>query len=201
MVWFLVDDNLALHQKVIRAGNPAMGLWVRAGSWSAANLTDGYVPSNVARDIGNQYQIRKLVDTGLWSSVPGGYQFHDWADRQPTADQVRQRRDSARQRKAKQRGKPDVTPPVTRDSHARARPSPLQDLGSLPHQGAVPAPPPHPAAPAKRKPECPFRCDENDGYKPNGLVCDHVDRTESHAVGMAATIEAINEAKARKANQ
>ena len=33
--WFKVDDNLALHPKVLGAGNAAMGMWVRAGSWSA----------------------------------------------------------------------------------------------------------------------------------------------------------------------
>lgn len=31
MPWFKVDDTLALHGKVVAAGNPAMGLWVRAG--------------------------------------------------------------------------------------------------------------------------------------------------------------------------
>lgn len=34
MSWFKVDDHLAFHRKTLAAGNEAMGLWVRAGSWS-----------------------------------------------------------------------------------------------------------------------------------------------------------------------
>ena len=77
-VWFLVDDNLAFHKKVITAGNDAMGAWVRAGAWAAFALTDGYVPITVeARQIGTKKQLENLVKAGLWSRVTDGYQFHD----------------------------------------------------------------------------------------------------------------------------
>jgi hypothetical protein len=173
MVWFLVDDNLALHQKVNQAGNAAMGVWVRAGAWSAGNLTDGYIPSRIAHQIGTRSQIESLLKSGLWSRVTDGYQFHDWEDRQPTAEQVKQRREGARQRKAKQRAKQQ---PVTRDPHARGRPSPVRDLVSLPHQGDGAAARPPPA-------RC-SQCDEN-GYRPNGMVCDHIDRQLTAARGVA----------------
>jgi len=39
MVWFLVDDNVTFHNKVIEAGNAA---------WSAANLTNGFIPCRIA---------------------------------------------------------------------------------------------------------------------------------------------------------
>lgn len=37
MVWFLVDDNLAFHDKVTKAGNAAMGAWVRADEQEIEN--------------------------------------------------------------------------------------------------------------------------------------------------------------------
>ena len=33
MPWFNVDDGFAFHRKAVRAGNAAIGLWTRAGSW------------------------------------------------------------------------------------------------------------------------------------------------------------------------
>ena len=48
MVWFLVDDNVTFHKKVMDAGNAAFGAWTRAGAWSAANLTNGFIPCRIA---------------------------------------------------------------------------------------------------------------------------------------------------------
>jgi hypothetical protein len=47
MTRFLIDDNFAMNKRVIDAGNKAIGLWVRAGAWSAANNTDGFLPFRV----------------------------------------------------------------------------------------------------------------------------------------------------------
>lgn len=92
MPWFQVDDQLSLHRKVSAAGNAAMGLWVRAGSWSMQNLTDGFIPSHIARVLGTQSQIKKLVEVRLWHEVPGGYQFHEWDTRQMSAAEITERR-------------------------------------------------------------------------------------------------------------
>jgi hypothetical protein len=43
-------------------------------------------------------------------------------------------------------------------------------------------------------------CDD-DGYRPNMTVCDHMDHTITNANGAAAAREALNEIRARKANQ
>lgn len=103
MTWFKVDDTLAFHPKVMQAGNPAMGLWVRAGSWASQQLTDGYVPDDVARTLGSRAEIGRLVDSGLWlPGVTGGFQFHQWNEggRQPKRNDVEARREADRQRKA-----------------------------------------------------------------------------------------------------
>lgn len=88
MPWFKVDDNLSFHHKVVAAGNPAMGLWVRAGSLSAQQLTDGFIPDHMAAALGTKAQAERLVTVGLWSREKGGYRFHEWTERQPSKADV-----------------------------------------------------------------------------------------------------------------
>ena len=35
MPWFIVDDSAHSHPKLIKAGNSAVGLWMRCGSYAA----------------------------------------------------------------------------------------------------------------------------------------------------------------------
>lgn len=104
MAWLKVDDQLAFHPKVMQAGNSAMGLWVRAGSWCAANLTDGQLPANMIGTLGAQRRhARSLVESGLWVETETGYAFHDWSEFQPTKAEVLREREQARIRKQRQR--------------------------------------------------------------------------------------------------
>lgn len=98
MPWFKVDDALATHDKVLAAGNAAMGLWVRAGAWSAQHLTDGFVPLHAVKLLGNVGQARALVTAGLWVEADKGYRFHEWHDYQPTREKVEADRREARDR-------------------------------------------------------------------------------------------------------
>lgn len=97
-MWFRVDDTLAFHRKAMQAGNAAMGLWVRAGSWSGQQLTDGAVPEDIARSLGSRAEAKRLVDVGLWHRVEGGYAFHQWEERNPTREEVEQRRKASAER-------------------------------------------------------------------------------------------------------
>lgn len=108
MVWFKVDDGFASHPKTVAAGNMAIGLWVRAGSWSAHHLTDGYIPAHVLSTLGGtKKHAEQLVKVGLWESVDDGYRFHQWNDdgRQPTRADVEAQRVAQRERKARSRAK------------------------------------------------------------------------------------------------
>lgn len=116
MVWFNVDDTLAFHPKAIQAGNAALGLWVRAGSWSAQTLSDGFVPRQIARSLGTVGQCKALVVAGLWLEVDGGYRFHEWDQRQQTKEDVEARREMERRRKADQRKRSRVPTGQTPDS-------------------------------------------------------------------------------------
>lgn len=112
-MWFRVDDNLAFHPKAMRAANPALGLWVRAGSWAGQQLTDGFVPEDVARAIGPRVEIERLVRAGLWVPSDGGFEFHDFTDYNPTRESVQQKRKATAERIRRwreNRDKPDGEP-------------------------------------------------------------------------------------------
>ena len=96
MTWGKVDDNLAFHPKVLQAGNEAMGLWIRALSYSCQQLTDGFIPSTVVGVFDGFDSAERLVQSGLWHLADGGYQFNDWADYQPTRKDVESKRESVR---------------------------------------------------------------------------------------------------------
>lgn len=108
MPWFFVDDHLALHPKVVQAGNSAMGLWVRAGSWCSAHLTDGRLPYNMVPALGAQRRdARRLVDAGLWEQPyveNEDYRFVDWLHYQKSKAQVEATREAERIKKQRQRG-------------------------------------------------------------------------------------------------
>lgn len=110
-MWFKVDDHLHASRKAAKAGVEAMGLWVLAGSWSAAEELDGFVPGYMVGRLGAlQEHADALVSAGLW--VPeahdgeDGYRFHQWAEYQPTRAQLEAKREDARERmrKARNRG-------------------------------------------------------------------------------------------------
>lgn len=136
MVWFRVDDVLPFHERVIRAGNAAMGLWVRAGAWSSGQLTDGFVPADVARTLGSAKEIRQLLSVGLWHEEErggqAGYLFHAWEEdgtgmkRQPTRAEVEAQRRAERERKAawrESRRSDDRTPPPVPAGHPAGHPA------------------------------------------------------------------------------
>lgn len=90
MTWFKVDDSFYDHPKVFDAPDCAVALWIRAGTWSARNLTEGFVPATLpARLCGDpDTAVADLLRRGLWLRASGGYRFHDWAEYQPSAAQV-----------------------------------------------------------------------------------------------------------------
>ena len=119
MPWFKVDDAFSVHPKAIKAGNKAIGLWTRAGSWCAQQLTDGHVPAYVVPMLGGDDEdAEALIGVRLWVAVDGGYQFRDWSDYQPSKESVQAEREAARerQRRAREAAKVKrhgVTSPVT----------------------------------------------------------------------------------------
>jgi hypothetical protein len=87
MPWLKVNDQQHCNPKVIRAwmANPgAMGLWLMAASWSADNMTDGFVPVDVVAFMRGDEFAEVLVGCGLWEAVEGGFQISGFLDHNPS---------------------------------------------------------------------------------------------------------------------
>lgn len=125
MTWFKVDDNLTFHHKVVKAGNSAMGLWVRAGAWCAQQLTDGHVPDYMLTRMGTQTQVDRLISVGLWDRTETGIVFHQWANRNPLRIEVDAERDAARERmkanRAAKKGVKKTSPQVSESRSPEVR--------------------------------------------------------------------------------
>lgn len=140
MSWFKVDDSLDFHPKARKAGNKAMGLWVRSGAYSARMLTEGLIEYSLISSLGGtKADARKLVEAGLWAedAEAGGYRFHQWEQANPSRAEVLEARAAATERKRRQRQR--VTSDVTRDSggvsqrdasRARAFPDPTRPVST-----------------------------------------------------------------------
>lgn len=107
MTWFKVDDSFHSHPKVLASSPGALGLWVVAGAWCGANLTDGFVPAHaLTRLLPDSAELaEELCTVGLWKRSKGGYRFHDWDDYNPNSSDVKKERDAARERMRNLRAK------------------------------------------------------------------------------------------------
>jgi 5-methylcytosine-specific restriction endonuclease McrA len=100
MPWFKVDDAFYRHRKVRKLGKdklPAVGLWQLAGTWSADNLTDGFVPCEQVKGWDPKLRYaNRLVEVGFWTAIEHdgeeGFEFHEWSTYQPMRDEVEKRR-------------------------------------------------------------------------------------------------------------
>ena len=102
MPWFCLDDTFHSHPKVIAAGNEAIGLFSRCGTYAAQHLTDGFIPEEIAvlygasdtgsrRNPGNgkpETLAETLVRTKLWRRARGGWRMPDYLDYNPSREQV-----------------------------------------------------------------------------------------------------------------
>lgn len=103
MSWFKIDDKFHSHPKVLAAGLAAMGLWVRAGSYTRAHRLDGFVPTSWIKSMGFVSHAKRLVDVGLWDAEAGGYRFHDFTEYNESGDVEYRRRSAAAAKKRRQR--------------------------------------------------------------------------------------------------
>lgn len=180
MVWFKNDDAFWRHRKIRKLGKdklPAVGLWQLAGTWCADNTTDGFVPCEQVEEWDPRLRYAKrLVDVALWHEAEhdgeAGYQFHDWAEYQPTKASIEAEREAWRQKKANQRKStnPGVSPGDTpKDATGTPRespqgfpvPVPVPSSGSVGGEGYVPArasAPPPPRCPKHATAESPGPC-------------------------------------------
>lgn len=114
MGWVRLDDAMPEHTKYIEAGPLGGWLAVCALAWSNRHLTDGFIPlrkvatlvdfsdfgevDSTMQDSDRLSCIRiepyrlasDLVKLGIWEQVPGGYEIHDYAEYQRSAQEIRE---------------------------------------------------------------------------------------------------------------
>lgn len=108
-MWFKVDDSFFSNPKTAMLSDGATALWLRSGSWSAQQLTGGFIPARMVPMFrGSDDSVRELCEVGLWErdDERDGYWFHDWSDYQPDGEEVdalRRKRSEAGKRGANRR--------------------------------------------------------------------------------------------------
>jgi hypothetical protein len=88
MTWFRLEDSFANHPKVLKAGNAAVGLWVRCGTYSSQYLLDGHVPLEIAKGLGRPGEIDTLLETRMWIQNGDGFLIPDFLEYQPSREEV-----------------------------------------------------------------------------------------------------------------
>jgi hypothetical protein len=97
-MWIKLDDGFFYNRKVQAAGKDGRALYLAALTYCARELTDGLITTAEVRVCcaladTDQSAADVLVNVGLWEEVDGGYKIHDFHEYNPTAEEVRARRD------------------------------------------------------------------------------------------------------------
>ena len=93
MAYGKICGTLVNHPKTRKAGNEAMGAWVRMLSWCCEYMTDGLIPEDMALEIaGRREVVERLVELSFIERVNDGLQFHDYADHNITRAQWEEKR-------------------------------------------------------------------------------------------------------------
>jgi len=175
MVWFKIDDGFWSHPKVLELSDGAVALWTRAGSYCAGHLTDGEVKKSTLRVLAADHDAAvELVLAGLWDETANGWHFHDWAEYQPTREEVMKERAAATERKrvSRERSRQKSQGPSRRDDYGTdgvipaspTRPDPTRpDLPSTPPIGEV-------EGAARGRALSPF-CQKHQPDGPGGKAC------------------------------
>lgn len=121
-------------------------MFIRGLARAGEEAAEGFIPEHALPELARRRRYATLVDAlvnaGLWSPVPGGYQIVRWADwqgeldaltRRRTADRERQRRRRAAEKSPKQshvtNGNGHVTPEsVSRDKRDLSRVEGEEDI-------------------------------------------------------------------------
>jgi len=116
MPWFRLDDGFHCHPKVLKAGNAAVGLYVRCGAYAAQQLTDGFIPEHIVDLYGDETLAESLVRSKLWRRARGGWRMPDYLTYNPSRDQVEAEREKNRERQRESRKRRSGAMPSRRDN-------------------------------------------------------------------------------------
>jgi len=126
VTWVKIDDKFPRHRRLRSLGRDIPSKWLHtvALCFCAEHLTDGMIEEyDLEQIIGDADMpkatgrrcVPKLVAAGLWEEVDGGYQIRDFLDYNPSSEDVKAKRQAARDRMAALRSL-DVRANKTRSS-------------------------------------------------------------------------------------
>lgn len=98
MTWLRLDDKMSRHAKIVGLTDPAFRLHIHALLYCAEQATDGRVLSAAAPTLSAHRNkpalIKELVDAGLWETLVGGWEIHDFLDWNPSKEETEKKRDA-----------------------------------------------------------------------------------------------------------
>lgn len=100
--WVRVDTNLHSNHKVLnllgeRGGDHALCVYIFSLGHSAAHGTAGFIPATALGLFhGKPRDAALLTSVGLWDSLRGGWEIHDWLEYQPTTEDAMKRSERAK---------------------------------------------------------------------------------------------------------
>lgn len=184
MVWVRLADDFPHHPKILQAGPLAGWLWACGLAYANRYATDGFIPSAQVRLLADleaaERHARRLVDVGLWEVAKGGYQIHDFATYQPSAEEVRRDRESAARRQADFRRRRAIARDAARNGESHAL---LTRESQPPGPGPGPGPVKHPtdvSPPSARE-----------GFSPNDNDLAEAAKLGLDAVAISAELDAM----------
>lgn len=86
-----LDVNYSDDLKMIEAGEKAELLYIRALCMAKRMLSDGFIADNQLKRLGlsgHKQRAQRLVDTGLWLRVDGGFQIAAWLKHNKSAEEI-----------------------------------------------------------------------------------------------------------------
>lgn len=94
MAWVKLSDDFSSHPKVVGLSANAFRALVDSYCYASRHLTDGVIVAAVVKRLASPRVRLELVEAGLWDELAGGIEIHDYLEYNPTADEVREKRDS-----------------------------------------------------------------------------------------------------------
>lgn len=106
MEWVKLRTAFYNDPAIVRAGEAAEVLFVRAMAYCGEQETDGVIPTGVlTRLVGTKASARAaaLVREGLWEVIEGGWRFTGWSKNQTSSDELSKSREGNRARQQRYR--------------------------------------------------------------------------------------------------
>ncbi len=123
-MWIKVDDQVAHHPKILKAGPVGVALWLFGLAYCARYLTDGFIPAEAVSTLGDVAEpeavTAKLVAAGLWEQVEDGYVACNYLEYNPSGAKVKEKRKREADRQAVQRESRRDSPVTTKGQTERS---------------------------------------------------------------------------------